>query len=721
MNTSLMRKSFFACLCGLALAGDCLGVLVLDCDTTEEINGLGTSVMIPSGRKTYTVELWLKPTERQATGEYRCLGQFSAAAGRMLVSYRNEYVGIFNGSGNSWTTSTTKLQANTWYHLACVFDETNVNKTVVYLNGVREGVNTGEIVGINDRYITLGGATFSQAMSGTSMDYNAFKGRIADVRIWTVPRSQEEIVANYQRRLVGDEAGLLAYWPLNALGDDGQTVMEAKTGDRSVMRPHYSLVEDGDLVLTPADHHVGGLQRRVASWANAARGLETDIHTSLGSSFTLETWARPTSANSGERWLLDQFYGTNGRFIFATTGNKPSFFVGGSTSGHVIAPDELVVGEWTHLALTRNGDDFTIYTNGYVAVTRNVPGAYVAADYPFCIGSSSFKDGNGNPRGVPFYGSQREVRVWSPCRTGEQIRETMGVALAGNEAGLRGYWPLDEGNGSNILNRVTGVACKNVVAEPIWNLMELPPVTHIAGPNLESAVTFVGDCHTGADTGTNITSSTYTLEAWIRLRSSEQSRNDAYVVSQFSANGMGANMLFGVHYDNRLAHLQDGHVTDGQTNNWFFGETKLPYNRWIHVAYVQDGSLRRLYVDGKLDGETDDGIVAQPILTQPLRIGYVTHLPTNHGRRWGLDGSLADVRFWNCARTAAEIAKFRTHRLSGFEPGLVGYWPMNDGVNGTLANLARGGKPGTVFAVWDALDDLSFGDPLKLGFSIILR
>ena len=334
----------------------------------------------------------------------------------------------------------------------------------------------------------------------------------------------------------------------------------------------------------------------------------------------------------------------------------------------------------------------------------------------FCIGSSSVRDGSGKPRGSPFIGSQREVRVWNICRTGEQIRETMGHTLSGNETGLRGYWPLDEGNGSNILNRVTGVACKNVDAEPIWNLTSLPPVEHVSGPNLEKVATFAGDCHTGVDTGTNITTSIYTLEAWIRFRASEPGRNDAYIVSQFDTEHFGANMIFGVHSDYRLAHLQDGHAS-----TWLYGETKLPCNRWVHVAYVQDGSLRRLYVDGVLDGEVDDGVVAQPVLTQPLRIGYVTHLWPTNGRRWGLDGSLAEVRLWNCARTAKEIAKFRTHRLSGKELGLVGYWPLNDGANGTVANLAKGGAPGSAFVVWDSLDDLSFGDPLKLGFSILIR
>ena len=69
---------------------------------------------------------------------------------------------------------------------------------------------------------------------------------------------------------------------------------------------------------------------------------------------------------------------------------------------------------------------------------------------------------------------------------------------------------------------------------------------------------------------------------------------------------------------------------------------------------------------------------------------------------------------------AVRICRVR-HRLSGKEPDLVGYWPLNDGVNGTAANLVRGGTPGSVFAVWDSLDDLSFDEPLKLGFSIIVR
>ena len=322
MKRAMMRT---ATLCGLLAAALCArGTMVLDCDSNAQINGIGTSVSIPSGSKTYTIELWMKPTVLE-TGERRCLGQFSGDRGRMLVAYTGGTAGIFNGSGNGWTTGTTKFAKDTWYHVACVFDDSSTNKTVVYVNGVPEGVNTSNAVGINARYLTLGGATFSQELSGTSRDYEAFKGRIADVRIWSVARSQAEILANYQSRLAGDEAGLLAYWPLDALGDNGRTVEEAKTGTRSLMRPHYSLVEDVDLVLAPADHRAGGLKRRSAAWANGSRGLETDITRPSVPSSRWNLGCAPRKAPAASAGFLTSFTGRMAVSSFQSTATSLAF------------------------------------------------------------------------------------------------------------------------------------------------------------------------------------------------------------------------------------------------------------------------------------------------------------------------------------------------------------------------------------------------------------
>ena len=216
-----------------------------------------------------------------------------------------------------------------------------------------------------------------------------------------------------------------------------------------------------------------------------------------------------------------------------------------------------------------------------------------------------------------------------------------------------------------------------------------------------------------------ITSPNYTIEAWVRIHGAEHPFFDlgyAYVASQNSGSTSVHNMMFGVR-GNNVFHLQN----DGSVNNWLDGTKKLADNRWTHIAFVQSGTIRRLYVDGMLDVEVDDGVAFIPSAPINLQLGCVSHNPSG-SRRWGTDGSLADVRLWSCARRAEEIAKFRTRRLTGKEPGLVGYWPLDEGTGATLVNHAKNGVNGTLSqTVWDTLDDLSFGEPLIPGCTIIFR
>ena len=45
------------------------------------------------------------------------------------------------------------------------------------------------------------------------------------------------------------------------------------------------------------------------------------------------------------------------------------------------------------------------------------------------------------------------------------------------------------------------------------------------------------------------------------------------------------------------------------------------------------------------------------------------------------EGFISDVRIWNYARTQSEIQADMHKRLTGNEPGLVGYWPMQYGAH----------------------------------------
>ena len=102
-------------------------------------------------------------------------------------------------------------------------------------------------------------------------------------------------------------------------------------------------------------------------------------------------------------------------------------------------------------------------------------------------------------------------------------------------------------------------------------------------------------------------------------------------------------------------------------------------NRWYHVAGTYDGSTIKIYVDGVLQGSNPANISIGN--TAPLTFGFHDMA----GWLYYLTGDLCEVRIWNFARTASEIQADMNLSLTGTEAGLVGYWPMTEGV-GQVAN-----------------------------------
>jgi hypothetical protein len=66
--------------------------------------------------------------------------------------------------------------------------------------------------------------------------------------------------------------------------------------------------------------------------------------------------------------------------------------------------------------------------------------------------------------------------------------------------------------------------------------------------------------------------------------------------------------------------------------------------------------------------------------------------PTWPGRFW--NGVIDDVRIWNVARTSQEIQDNLAIELNGNEPGLVAYFPMNEGDGDTIADITGNGNTG---------------------------
>ena len=110
-------------------------------------------------------------------------------------------------------------------------------------------------------------------------------------------------------------------------------------------------------------------------------------------------------------------------------------------------------GAWHHVAGVREGDVTRLYLDGdMVSEAAGALPSLSADSLAFGLGARHAKDG------WSFYypGVMTEVRLWSYARSVKEIRSDRYYRLEGDEAGLIGYWPLDEGEGQRAYDRTVG-------------------------------------------------------------------------------------------------------------------------------------------------------------------------------------------------------------------------------------------------------------------------
>lgn len=115
------------------------------------------------------------------------------------------------------------LYTGRWYHVACTYDQTT--RTVrIYVDGKMQseeknvGIeNPGENNRINLAMRALGMSEAYQFFIAKSYDNDRpLQGKIAEVRVWSVARTPDEIWANmYRIQNPEEEPGLIGYWKFN--------------------------------------------------------------------------------------------------------------------------------------------------------------------------------------------------------------------------------------------------------------------------------------------------------------------------------------------------------------------------------------------------------------------------------------------------------------------------------------------------------------------------
>lgn len=164
---------------------------------------------------------------------------------------------------------------------------------------------------------------------------------------------------------------------------------------------------------------------------------------------TIEAWIYPEVQQRAYTGIVSRVFDTGatesgyGLLLSGENGIMFGFKTPGADFQYPKTPaGSLKIGQWQHVAATYDGKQAVLYING----ERLASHAFVAAalhyepDHNLYLGT--YLD---NDERYPFQGLMAEVRLFQIARTQDEIVHTMRHRLIGNEAGLVGYWPLDDG------------------------------------------------------------------------------------------------------------------------------------------------------------------------------------------------------------------------------------------------------------------------------------
>jgi hypothetical protein len=167
--------------------------------------------------KTFTLELWTKHLNYEFFQWYINKGLSYDMHFRPTGNTNRKTANhVYGPEGLDGFSNIYGQNDGEWHHVAMTCNVDNPSGTTFefFLDGVFTGNGTAEDAIDNISSITntnlpfiIGGGYASETTRHALMD-----GYLADIRVWNTVRSHSEIADNYQTKLTGNEAGLVAYY-----------------------------------------------------------------------------------------------------------------------------------------------------------------------------------------------------------------------------------------------------------------------------------------------------------------------------------------------------------------------------------------------------------------------------------------------------------------------------------------------------------------------------
>lgn len=189
--------------------------------------------------------------------------------------------------------------------------------------------------------------------------------------------------------------------------------------------------------------------------------------------------------------------------------------------------------------------------------------------------------------------------------------------------------------------------------------------------------------------------SSFTFETWIRLNALPPADVALISVSGGAADN-GPSIVIAAPSKLRIS----------AANRQFTTDSLFAPNQWTHLAVTYDGTNFRVYLNGLLSAKSDPAKLAATPAASASGFGFLGDLTQN------LNANLEEIRIWSRVLDAQEVRDFAHVRRTGLEPGMVAYWPCDEGSGTNLFDQGPNALPVTPLSgtSWLAVSDAQIGE-----------
>lgn len=476
---------------------------------------------------------------------------------------------------------------------------------------------------------------------------------------------------------------------------------------------HQTACDKGDLVLAEANVLYEGLISNGNSLEFSASSdyIQTnltaaDLNIDGNKPRTVELWAKTYSFTDKESLFAFGAPASAGRDFSLRTLNSDNRWRLQLWGAYDIDFDYTSLNKWVHFAIVHDGARTNVYADGILMNGRDNT-LDTVADQNLDIARWSHWS-------LPstFNGRIREFRIWDRALDQSEILSNMSKQMVGNESNLTAYWPLDEGVGTQTMEKVSGIEY-SFVGSPVWTkdipdsseflpegnrvskVYNLDEYKNIVSSNIswvkdvqdfKTALSFNGSPnYVLVNNSDKLNPANISIATWVKWNIDPSTgaswstivNKDGDNHYRLQHNSSNTAFEFGIRTENGGRHVSG--TTAPQEGVWYF------------LVGTYDGSSLKIYVDGVLERSTN---INGNLVTSIADLNIGRRAP---GNRY-FNGEIDELSIFDRALSSEEIEVMMNQEVKNpvADNSLMAYYKFNEESGATALDSSGNSNNGLI-------------------------